>query len=315
VALLPILASFNAPGQRPLAAAFCLLAVAAWRDRRGLLGSLYLTLAIGVHPGSLFLIPPAAIVLLVRAGWREALRATALPAAAYWGWSRAIHWTHPGLFNMLAFHPLMTNYEVTFPPEMTLLDAALSLPADYWAQLLAHRLRHLPQYIWTENMSEPVVDAFRWVSLLSTLGGVWAASLFRPGVWRGRGEFVALAVIGPLIVHHGHIGLAHALFHVSPTPFFALAMLAVAIPLPKWAERLAWTELFARRLYPLAIVVLLPTARGEPAISRFGLLGQDRPSYIGLACLAPIAWLALTSRVGAIREHSAPVSEPVRSVT
>ncbi len=302
LALLPILACFNAPGQRPLAAAFCLLAVAAWGDRRGLLGAVYLTVAIGVHPGSLFLLPPAAIVLLVRAGWKEAARATLPPAAAYWAWSRAIHWTHPGLFNMLAFHPLMTNYEVTFPPEMNLLDAALSLPADYWAQLLAHRIGHLPHYLWTENMSQPVVDAFRWVSLLSTLGVAWAASLFRPGAWRGRGEFVALAVVGPLIVHHGHIGLAHPLFHVSPTPFFALSLLAVALPLPKWAGRLALAELFARRLFPLAIVLFLPSARGEPGVSRFGLLGDDRASCIALACLAPLAWLALARRVEAIPE-------------
>ena len=306
LALLPILGCFNAPGQRPLAAAFCLLAVAAWRDRRGLLGAFYLTVAIGVHPGSLFLIPPAAIVLLWRGGWAQALRATAPPAAAYWAWSRAIHWTHPGLFNMLAFHPLMTNYEVTFPPEMTLLDAALSLPASHWRQLLAHRVGHLPQYLWTENMSEPVVDAFRWVSLTSTLGVVWAASLSRPGVWRGRGIFAALAVIGPLIVHHGQIGLAHPLFHVSPSPFFALALLAVAAPLPGWAARLARVELFARRLFPLAIVVLLPSARGEPGISRFGLLGDDRPSCIALACLAPLAWLALARQVDAIPEPDRP---------
>jgi len=311
LALLPILACFNAPGQRPLAAAFCLLAVAAWRDRRGLLGSLYLTVAVGVHPGSLFLIPPAAIVLLGRAGWKEAVRATAPPVAAYWAWSRAIHWAHPGLFNMLAFHPLMTDYEVTFPPEMTLLDAALSLPADYWARLLANRLRHLPQYLWAENMSEPVVDAFRWVSLASVLGVVWAASLLRPGVWRGRGEFAALAVVGPLIVHHGHIGLALSLFHVCPTPFFALALLAVTLPLPAWAGRLARAELFARRLYPLAIVVLLPSARGEPGVSRFGLLGDDRPTCIALACIAPLAWLALARRVDAIPEPSpGPVRDP-----
>ena len=306
LALLPILACFNAPGQRRWPRPSASWPSPPGASRRGLLGSLYLTVAIGVHPGSLFLIPPAAIVLLVRAGWKEAIRATALPAAAYWAWSRAIHWTHPGLFNMLAFHPLMTNYEVTFPPEMTLLDAALSLPASYWAELLAHRLHHLPQYLWTENMSEPVVNAFRWVSLVSTLGIVWAASLLRPSVWRGRGEFAALAVVGPLIVHHGHIGLAHPLFHVSPTPFFALALLAVSLPLPGWASRLALAELFARRLFPLAIVVLLPSARGVPGVSQFGLLGDDRPSCIALACLAPLAWLALARRVDAI-----PAAPPI----
>ena len=304
LALLPMLACFNAPGQRPLASAFCLLAIAAWQERRGLWGSLCLTVAIGVHPGSLFLIPPAAVVLLWRAGPKEMIRALALPVVAYMAWSRAIHWAFPGIFNMLVFHPLMTNYEVTFPQSMTLLDAAMSLPAAYWAELFANRLHHLHQYVWTENMSRPVVDAFRWVSLVSTMGVVWMVSLLRPGIWRGRGEFVALAVVGPLIVHHGHIGLPHPLFHVSPTPFFSLALLTIAVPLPLWADRLARAELFARRLFPLAIVVFMPGERGEPGLSRFGLLGDDRPSCIALACLAPLAWLALAWWVGGIPEGS-----------
>lgn len=309
VALLPILACYNAPGQRPLAAAFCLMAIAAWGARRGWWGAVCLTTAIGVHPGSLFLIPPAAVVLLWRAGWRETLRAVALPVVAYLAWTKAIRWAHPDLFNMLVFHPLMTNYEVTFPPQMSLLDAALSLPADYWRQLLANRVHHLHQYLWTENMSRPVVDAFRWVSLVSTLGVVWTATLLRPAVWRGRGEFVALAVVGPLIVHHGHIGLPHPLFHVSPTPFFALALLTIAVPPPSWASGLARVEVGLRRLFPLAIVVLMPGERGEPGLSRFGLLGDDRGSCIALACLAPLAWLGLAWWVARMPE-SRPEASP-----
>ncbi|HEY2157763.1 MAG TPA: hypothetical protein VGH33_19190 [Isosphaeraceae bacterium] len=293
VALMPILACFNGPGQRPLAAAFCLLAIAAWQERRALFGSLCLTTAVGVHRGSLFLAPPAAIVLFLRAGWQEAARALALPVAAYLAWSRAVPAAHPEVFNVFAFYPVMTSYSVTFPAGTTLLGAARSLPAEYWAQLVANRFRQLRHYLWTDNLSQPVVDTFRWISLISAMGLVWTASLIRPAIWRGRGEFVALAAAGPLLIYHAYIGIANPIFHANPTPFFALALLAVSVPLPAWAENLARVELVARRLLPLAIVVLMPGERGEPGLSRFGLLGDDRASCIALACLAPLAWLGL----------------------
>jgi hypothetical protein len=268
--------------------------------------------AIAVHPGSCFLIPPAAAVILWRQGPAAALRSLALPVAAYMAWSAGVRHAYPeASYNMLVFHPLMTGYDIEFPPGSTLLSAARSLPAEYWAQLVRNRVNHLHQYLWTDNWSEPVVDAFRWVSLISTLGVVWTASLLRPSVWRGRGEFVLLAVAGPLVIHHLHIGLPHPLFHVSPTPFFAVALLAVSAgTMPGWASRLAGVELFLRRCFPLALVLLLPGKRGEPALAPFGLLGNDQLSCVALACLPPIAWLALAQWVGAWGDApAAPVSD------
>jgi hypothetical protein len=307
VALLPILGCYNACGQRPLAAACCLLAIAAWQERRSLWGGLALTTAIGVHPGSLFLIPPAAVVILWRQGFGAMLRSLVLPVVAYMAWSAGIRSAYPeASYNMLVFYPLMTNFDITFPPGSTLLSAALSLPADRWAELLSNRINHLRHYIWTDNWSEPVVDVFRWVSLISTLGVVWTVSLVRPSVWRGRGEFVLFAVAGPLVIIHLHIGMANPQFHISPTPFFSLALLAIAAgTMPTWALRLGGVELFVRRLLPLAIVLMLPGKRGEPGLSGFGLLGDDRLSCIVMACLPPLAWLGLAQWVRRLQDTSA----------
>jgi hypothetical protein len=307
IALLPVLGCYNACGQRPLAGACCLLAIEAWQERRGLWGSLALTTAIGVHPGSLFLLPPAAVIILWRQGIAELLRSLSLPLVAYMAWSAGVRSVYPeAAYNMLAFHPLMTGYNTTFPPGSTFLSAARSLPAEHWVRLFWNRVNHIHQYLWTDNWTEPVVDAFRWVSLTSTMGVVWTASLFRPSVWRNHGEFVLFAVVGPLVIHHLHIGLSHPLFHVSPTPFFALSLLAVgAGTMPSWATRLGAVELFARRCLPLAIVLVLPEKRGEPGLSGLGLLGDDRFSCVILASLAPLAWLALAQWVGRLNRACA----------
>jgi hypothetical protein len=296
LALAPLVGVFNSFGQRPIAAGLCLLAVADWlapEARRQLRGSFILTLAIGVHPGSLFLLPGAFLWGLWRREPFTALRLTALPVLAFVSWTILMKGLAPQSRNPLYFHPFMARDDMSFPPDATWFSILSTLSLDQWGALAWNRLVHLRHYLWTTNQFEPVLDAWKGVSLLSVLGVVGTASLLRPRIWRREAGFIPIAIICPLIIHHLAIGESHAQFHISPVPFFAMGLLIAAYPPNKWILSLALAEWWLRLLWPAALVVIGVTSSNQELFATMGLTGGDYQLRLFLGVLPAAIWLAM----------------------
>jgi hypothetical protein len=306
-ALAPLIGVFNSFGQRPLAAGLCLLAVADWlapKARRQLRGSFILTVAIGVHPGSLFLLPGAFLWGLWRRAPLTAVRLTALPVLAFASWTLMMKGLAPQARNPLYFHPFMVRDDMSFPPDATWFTILRTLSLDQWGALAWNRLVHLRHYLWTTNQFDPVLDAWKGVSLLSVLGVVGTVSLLRPRIWRREAGFIPIAVICPLVFHHLAIGEAHAQFHISPAPFFAMGLLIAAYPPINWMLGLALSEWWLRLLWPAVLVVIGVTSSNQELFANLGLTGGDYPLRLFLGILPAAIWLAMGLWILARRSSS-----------
>jgi hypothetical protein len=315
----PIVGCFHFPGQRPFTAALALMAVGWWtasreaEPRRWLWGGLALSLAIGAHPSALFLLPGAVLYWLFldpAPGLRTALCGAALPVGAYLAWLFFVHSSVGGYRNNLVFYPLMTTWYEPFPADWSVGDILRHLSADHWRQLAVSRLAHLRHYLWTDDFSrvEPRIDWLRWISLPNIFGFVMTATLLRPGHWFGRGWFVWLAIASPLLVHHAYIGMAQPQFHISPTPFFGVAVLlfsTVGCAAAQLSRRL-WMavvmEWGIRQFIPALRCVLDPTFRNESPLGSLSFFSVDYASYAVLAALAPILWIGCATAAFRLRD-------------
>lgn len=313
VALMPVLPVFNALGQRPFAAALCLYSLFEYRAPKArcawLWGGLSLAAAIGAHPGSLFLVPGILLFgwLAPSANggtdsWQRRLGRTlnflAIPLGAWIAWTISVQRFVASTGNELLLYPVLVDPSAYNPAEGIWAYLRRQGP-EYWRQLVWNRFVHFRQYLWAENLSHPLVDCFRWVSLTSTLGFVLALSLWRRALWTVDWPFVLLAIVAPLAVHHLHLGQAGAQFHISPTPFFGIAFLAAGwlvggtIDSARGRTGLlaaVLIEFGVRRAYPLALTLCASHVRGEPPMDSMGMFGLEFWSYPVLAALLPFLW-------------------------
>lgn len=289
--LMPVLALFHFPGQRPLAAMLGLVALAAWMrpEPKLVRGGWAAALALLAHPSVLFVLPSAAVYFLHRDGLgRGVARAAAamtIPVLAYGAWTGFARLAYPGEGNPILFYPLMTSLDQRFPG-MGAAEAVASLPAEHWKQLAWNRVVQLRYYLWADNPWQPVVDVFRPVSLPSAFGFVGALSLLRPSAWRRDFAFALVAAIAPLAVQLLYLGQPDAQLQIAALPFFALALLATSslFTAPGFLRRLAIGEWFLRQIYPVVVGTFYPA-------DRFCLFADDQTSYLILSFVLPLAWL------------------------
>ncbi len=296
IVLLPIMGCFHFLGQRPLSAGLVLMGIYWWTEPtcRRYWAGLALSLAILVHPSALLVLPGGVVYWFAGKGFTnrllEVLRAIWMPCLTFGLWTWFVRWRYPGLRNDLMLYPIKTHIVQTFDAHWSWWEILRNLPADHWKQLALNRLLQLRHYVWTDNLSQPVADVFRWISLPNVLGFVLSLALLRPATWRVDRAFLWLTVGGPLILHHMFVGQAHGFFHFSPTPFFGLALL---VSLCVTQERLAGVrvvlgvslvELALRRCY-------LPTLAYFFPADEYCFFATDQLSYTCLSLLLPAAWV------------------------
>ncbi len=297
IAIMPILVCFHFPGQRPMTAAFALLAVYWWTStaaRSWLWGGVAISIAVMTHPSALFVLPGAMAYWLFSGPWPRSFfvvaRCLVLPALTYGAWLVFVARTFPGVRNDLIYYPLMLRLDQPFDSTLSVVQILQSVSAEHWAQLGMNRLFQLRHYLWTNNPRHPWVDFFRYISFPNIFGFALTLGLLSSSVWRRDKAFLWLAVIAPLLLHHVHIGAASPGFHISPTPFFAIATLLVqhyGRGTDRFAQvlvKVALVEWFLRQLYPVMLTDLFPPGEGS-------IFSADQTSYHVMACCLPAAWL------------------------
>lgn len=302
LALLPALHVLHFPGQRPFAASMALAAIHFWTDRSRsgwwAWGGVAAALAVFAHPGSLFALPPAAVYLLATAKGariRTTTLAMAIPLAAWAAWTAGVRHFHPETRNYLLYYPIMRNLNDAPPEGKSLPELVWSLPAEHLKELAWNRVLHLRHYIWSYNpWHTEISEIFRPVSLPSTLGFVLTLALpWMLRAWwtdpasRPR-SFLWLAVVGPLLLFHAHIGQAFPQFHILPLPFFAFALIAASMyrRLPEWVRLLALLECLLRQIFPVALLYFFP-------LDEYTWFGSDPATGYVLGSLPVVVWLAL----------------------
>ncbi|MAG94914.1 MAG: hypothetical protein CMJ48_14395 [Planctomycetaceae bacterium] len=271
---------------------------------------LSLVIAIGVHPGAVFVLPALFVYSLWFSGPRPGLTMVAttlgIPVVCYLVWLTCMKIGFPEERNSLLHYPLMTSFE-PFDRDRHLIDIVRDLPAEHWRTLAINRVSQFRHYFWTDPLSHSVIDRFRWVSLPNALGWVLLALLLFGKPWRCRAgrAFLCVSILGPLAFHHLYLGQSHAQFHITPVPFFGIGLLAAGALLGnlrsdresrRFAETLtvlAVLEVFLRHCYPAYVVLTVPDSRGEPPLDILGCFGNDWSSYFALAFLLPLTWTAL----------------------
>lgn len=306
-ALLPLHGIFNFVGQRPFCAAFCLLAVYWLLKHRWIAGGVSLAVAIGIHPGAVFLLPGVLVYALWFAkpthGLTTAIKFISIPVAAYLLWSAFITSAYPNSRNMLFYYPLMTSF-TPFDENKSWIQIVQELPVEHWRRLGVNRLSQLSHYLWTEPLSDPILDRFRWVSLPNALGAALLALLAtrKTGPWRRDLAFLGLAVAAPLAFHHLYLGQPHAQFHITPVPFYGIGIIAAgllagcnttATTACRCLVALVVLELFVRQCYPALVVYLHPEFRAEAPHNLLGMFSDDMFSYRCLVLLSPVYWSAV----------------------
>ena len=312
--LMPILGCYHFLGQRLLAAGLALLAghwlTSVPAQRHWFWPALALTLAVGVHPSALFVLPSLLVCAAWRiwrgGGWSPPLSVVATVSIVYSGWTILMHWWFPGCRNDLFYYPLMLDYHEPFPSDQSIWDIVRSIPAADWLQLSYHRLLHLRHYLWTDNCSVRASATFRWISLPNVFGYLATVLLLWPSWWRRDRRFVLLMVAGPLLTHHLWIGASHAQLHISPTPLLAVAAL-LAAELSEWRRhwllRLVLLEWLFRTLWPLlcllaahARVEALPMQHEATYARVLCFFSNDEISYVLLTVTLPVCWLFMLCR-------------------
>ena len=306
--LLPCLANFHCYGQRLLAAGLGLVALerllAPATRRRTLGGGIALALGIGIHPSIAFLLPGLALVAFLRpvAGGiagrlANAARCVGLAGFLYAVWLAAIGVAYPGGRNDLLYYPFKNRWQDPVPAGQSVLDYARARTPGDWRQLAWNRANHLQHYLRTNTrFRNSPHTMLRWIDLPNVVG--WTGlPVLAVALWRRRRDaLAATAIFLPLLIHHLHIGDADAQFHISPTPFVALAALvAGAWPRVGWWRWPMLAEWALRSVFPLFLAWTGRMDQG-PLLESLRLLPNDPLAVLAFSALPALAWAAAARR-------------------
>lgn len=310
LACMPVVVCLHFVGQRPASAGLLLLALLSWfsasQSRQLFRGGLAATLAIGLHPGALFVLPGiAACILFPACRWFSGQRfrsiafCVAMPAVAYGIWSIAVHRAYPEFRNSLELYPILPNLDGNLPAGDGLFSAAAKLTSEQWLALAENRRLQLFHYLISPSVRDAVVELFRPICLPNCLGWVGTMLLLVPACWRKDGQIFVCGIVFPLLVHHAYIGQAHAQFHISPLPFILLAAVVAAAVIGRadagngMLSMVARGEWLFRIAYPLGLLIAMAGGSWSAATGRLSVFRGDVVCGVVAGLAIPIAWLWL----------------------